>query len=672
MMINRALLALLLLATLPVAAYDEPHVWCVSASGTFDMKKDCEERWDFDSSVQPANVLRRYAFISKGQHAVYTGIIRPGEAEADLIEQNDAVIWVDKAFTGPEGVGGIVVVTEEKLGTWRFPLDAYWFREGRLQVRVSQGNWRMKLLLGGKEIPVPPDGRTVRIPDFTTAAKAAEIRAKLARKNQQPATTIVVRGRVVGKNGERADFAKIRPDCRGALCETAHDGTFRCTMRKPESNAICIDHPRLGRRRVELPSSTKEVDTGTIELVTGGTIRIMKPIHVELPEGTTIQLLRGKTAIGEPSLVDREVIELAGVAPDEYRLLLAGPEPLQRKLIPVRLDGDAEVEVILSLDAFKLTGEVIYDDRPLAGARLELAGEAWETTLETDQSGRFSAELWSPDSYSVLVKSSAMKQPYGQMMRASASDHHWRFDVPARRIFGRVIDSERSGAVANATISIEGEARETRWSRTIAAESDGSFDIGGIAEGSYTLTPRAPGYLIGNPAEIRIAKSDGDLELQLPVTRASEVRVKIVDPRGAPIAGATIVAELTPDGSNARRLYRSSDAGEAVIAVPQRSTNTIYVIPPKASFAIARVAAEASEARIVVPDGVATLTVKADKNLRYALRYQGESIPPYVLRAMAQMRGFPITTEASIPTLPPGRYEVSVGGGPWTAADLHH
>lgn len=602
---SRALLALFLLASLPLAASDEPHVWCVSASGTFDMNKDCEERGDFDSHVQPAKVLRRYAFISKGQHSIYLGVIRP------------------------------------------------------------------KIVLAGKETPVPPDGRTQLIPDFNTAAKAAEIRARLAAK-EKPATSITVSGRVVGKNGERADFARIRPDCRDALCETADDGTFRCTMRKPATNALCIDHPRLGRRRIDITSTKTELDAGTIELMTGGTIRVVKPIHVELPEGTTIQLLRGKMEVGEPRPVDREVIELAGIAPDEYRLLLAGPEPLQRKLMPVRIDGDAEVEVVLSLDAFKLTGEVLYDDRPLANAKVEMVGEAWETNLETDQSGRFSVELWTDDAYAVLVQSSAMKEPYGQMMRASASDHHWRFDVPARRIYGRVIDSERSAVVANATIAIERETRETRWSRTIAAEPDGSFDISGIAEGTYTLTPRAPGYLIGNPAEVRIGKGDGDLELALPVTRASEVRLTILDPRGAPIAGATIVAELTPDGFNALRLYRSTDAGEATIAVPQRSTNTIYVIPPQGSFAIARVSAEASEARIIVPDGVATLAVKAEKSLTYSLRYQGEPIPPYVLRAMARMRGFPITTDASIPTLPPGRYEVSVGGGPWTAADLVH
>lgn len=672
-------LALVLLLAVPLFAYDEPHLWCVSTTGVFDLKKDCVERWDLETPVTPTNTVRRYLWISKGQDAVRIGIIPPRATEGDMIEQMDASISVEESLVGPPDADGTVIVSEEKLGTWRFTLEPYWFRKGRLHVVVPQGDWRMRMILGGKEMPYPSDGRVMHVPDATTAEEAAAIRARLA-KRKKSTNSITLRGKAIGANGAAADFAKIRPDCRDPICETAHDGTFRCTMRRPETNALCIDHPRLGRKRIELGSRNTETDLGTIELLAGGTIRIVKPIHVELPEGTTLALLRNRKEVREPRPFDREVVEFAGVEADRYDLLLAGPEPLQRKLIPVRVDGDAEVEHTLSLDAFKLTGDVEYRDAGLTDAKIELVGEAWEATLETDHSGRFAAELWSDGDYSVVVQSGRLAQPYGEMRHASASDSHWSLDIPSRRIHGRVIDAERSGPVANATIAITSNARETRWSRTVVAEPDGSFDISGIAEGEYTLVPKAPGFLIAEPAELRVGKADGDLRLDLPLMRGSDVRIVVLDGRGAPVAGATVVCDLTPDGTNATRLHRTGENGVVVVSLPKRTMKNVYIVPERGSLAIARVSADASEVRVVVPDAVAKLTLKARTTageplpgLRYALRYAGEPVPPFVLRTMAMMRSFPIATDAtgtaSIPLLPAGRYDVSLGDAAWAAVD---
>ena len=94
----------------------------------------------------------------------------------------------------------------------------------------------------------------------------------------------------------------------------------------------------------------------------------MKPPHVELPEGTTVALLRKQQQIGEPQPIrTRALVEFAGLKAGQYDVLLAGSEPFQRKLFAVEAGESGETELMLSLEPYRLTGEVEYREKPLAG-----------------------------------------------------------------------------------------------------------------------------------------------------------------------------------------------------------------------------------------------------------------------------------------------------------------
>ncbi|HEX8251564.1 MAG TPA: carboxypeptidase regulatory-like domain-containing protein [Thermoanaerobaculia bacterium] len=354
----------------------------------------------------------------------------------------------------------------------------------------------------------------------------------------------------------------------------------------------------------------------------------------------------------------------------KYAVLLAGTKPLQRKLFPIEVPERGEAEVVLSLEPFRLTGEVELRKKPLA-ATVSLDGDAWKTELETDQSGRFDAEVWSAGDYAVAVSAGALAEPYMVMKRVSPSDSHWRLVVPSRRITGRVFDAETGKPVTEVSLSVESTSGETRAQRTIAVKEDGTFVYPGAGDGQYTISALAKDYLASERVQLQARESDGDLTVDLPLVRGVQVRVAVVDPQGVPIARALVLTEFTPEGS-VSRMTRTDADGVATVAVPEKGERTIYVVPADASFAVATVTGRdaASGVRIVVPAGVATLRIRTTSTddqplpgISVNLRHAGRLIPNGVLSSMAQARKLALATDAAgeltIPVLPAGDYELA-------------
>jgi hypothetical protein len=105
---------------------------------------------------------------------------------------------------------------------------------------------------------------------------------------------------------------------------------------------------------------------------------------------------------------------------------------------------------------------------------------------------------------------------------------------------------------------------------------------------------------------------------------------------------------------------------------PRRRPARCTCLPNEGSLAIARLAPEADPAertRIVVPAGsssleIATLTTEgaAVPSVSLLLRYNGELIPPAVVREMHRYQGLPTATDsdglATFDHIPPGVYEL--------------
>lgn len=520
---------------------------------------------------------------------------------------------------------------------------------------------------------------------------AFAVRSGVAAESAVRPGHLLLTGRVVAADGATpADFAAILSDCKRVACRTAADGTLRCEMAPPADGYICLEHPRLGRKRIDLEKRQGNVPLGVVQLVEGGTIRIVKPLHVELPSNATIALLRAGEEIVPPRPVgSRETMELEGVKPGKYDVLLAGEGPLQRKLFPVEVVDRGEVEVSLSLDAYKLTSVIEYQKKPFASATVFLQEAAWTAEFETDQSGRFEAELWAPGDYAVRIESARLTQPYLLMKSASVADSDWRVTVPARRINGKVYDAETGRAVAGVTLEVETDDQTTRAKRRLDVGDDGTFTLTGAGDGHYRFSASAPGYLPSEVVPLDVAEGDGDPNVTVAMVRGIPVPVSVVDVRGQAIAEALVLTDVSD--AEVRGFVRTDAAGLATVAVADRSSKSIFVLPRKGSFAIARLDAERDKggARVVVPDGAATLTIEttiADgepvPGVGFALRYAGMDVPAGVLRQFAAMHQLPMFTDARgtlrVSALPPGSYEIAwrqrgktaVLPGGWTSVNL--
>jgi Carboxypeptidase regulatory-like domain len=645
-------------------AHAQEHLLCFSTDGVFHYRKHCVSRTDHKAPIAAASVPRKFVYVSKAAHSVTIGTVPAGSTHVDLsFDAAPAAFGGPPSVTGPEDEDGTVTLTEKKLGAWTITLDPWWFRKGRLHINVPVGTWDQTITTASGK--VLKTHRNIRFPDMPPRRAAAP---------PPPASRmLVLTGRAVAGDGATpAPFATIAADCRSVTCEAGADGSFRCSIREPQSGKLCIEHPRLGRRTITLDGRRGNVDLGTVALLTGATVRVTRPPHVLLPAEVSISLLRNGAEIASHKHAgERSEVEFAGIEPGDYEVLLAGQELLQRKLFPVRVDGDAAVELPLSLDVYRLTGDVEHRERGLAGAVVTLHVRAGNAEVTTDQSGRFSLEAWAPLDAGVQIASSELSQPFLIMKRASQSEHHWRLVVPHRAITGTVYDASSGHPVRQATLAVNATSDTTRWSRNIQAGADGSFNLTGIAEGTYTITASAPGYLGGQPHELTIARADGDRQVRLPLEVGTLVTVSVVNEAGAPIEGAAILADLTPDGRRARTNVLTDRSGNASIPVRRNAMEAVWFIPRHGSFAMTQLSAADVDRgiRIRVPDPLGKLTLRARTDderplaaVRFTLSYNGTPIPPAVLQTFSAIHRFSSVTdangEATFPLLPIGRYGV--------------
>ena len=646
----RKLLLLIALACSMPAAAD--HLLCLAEDGAFRPPDGCITQTRL-APVPAASAARKFAFIKPDANQIILGTLAANETQVDASIR--PMFAFDYRLGGDSD--GTIVLTEPELGTWTLTLDAWWFREGRLNVNVPRGTW---------EYVVRRDGKVLDAKKGITFPKLAAGRSAV-----RPGRMTIV-GRALGADGSTpAAFAEITADCKRVVCTTAADGSFRCETPAPATGALCIEHPRLGRKRVELQARGERIDVGVVQLVAGATIRVVKPLHVELPETATVDLLRKRSAVAEPLPIGtRELVEFSGLSAGHYDVLLAGTGALQKKLFAVEVEENSETEVVLSLDAYRLTGTVEYRNKPLPNAAVVLDGDAWKAELETDQSGRFDAELWASGDYGVSVSASALAQPYVVMKRASPADSHWRFKVPSGQIRGRVFDAESGQGIPRVTLQVESDSEETRTMRHVQVQDDGTFVYSGAGAGRFTLNATASGYVQGEPVRVELRESDGDREVELPLLRGVQVRVTATDSRLQPIAGAAVLMDFAPTGA-LTRLNRTAADGTIVVTVPEKGTKTIFVVPKESSLALVRLSARDADSgvRVVVPDAVATLrvqTMTTDEEplprIGVALRLGGEELPSGVIATLGRERQISTVTNAAgeltIPALPAGDYEV--------------
>jgi protocatechuate 3,4-dioxygenase beta subunit len=251
--------------------------------------------------------------------------------------------------------------------------------------------------------------------------------------------------------------------------------------------------------------------------------------------------------------------EVKGLAPGRYRLLVEGAAVVPAEVRQIDVPGP-EVTVMVARRVL-LEGVVTDAGKPVAGATVEVASASLDVPrlVETGPDGHFLVDDVPEGRYAVLARRGA---------RAAAATGVERFGLgpwspldlalgPAAVVEGRVIDAGTRVPVVGAHVAL---LPEDGPARTAATGADGTFRVEGVLPGTWSVDVVALGYLPPRRDGLEIA-AEQTLALELPLTRGAVIEGRVVDARGAPVAGAHI--DVAGEGKGGVGSVRVTAGGRA-------------------------------------------------------------------------------------------------------------
>lgn len=385
------------------------------------------------------------------------------------------------------------------------------------------------------------------------------------------------------------------------------------------------------------------------------TVRVTRPGEREAIAVKTVP--RTETA------VSFDALELG-----RYDLLVEGDEPLKR-LATFALVKPGKTEASVALPAGMVFGRVTLGGHPYkTEVTLTHSVDSWSTKLTTDDEGTYASGVWRRGEFDVAVSGRGIQMTtVGTLTIPDGLTPRVDFDVPDRQVTGRVTTADGapvSGAVVALETTTPGFRRATR--RT--TDANGEFLYFGVGAGSQSLrVVSAEGHLRPDAVQFALGAADTHREVAVVLKTGQRRRIEVVDHHEAPSAGTTIVCVTNGE---IRSVATTDAKGWADLATPLGEASTLYVLPHEGSLAVQRLDGGRRDAslRIRVPPGTAAIDLLARvtdgaalPEVAFLVRFNGDIIPPEVVREMQRHQGVRLQTDergvARLPNVPPGYYE---------------
>lgn len=412
----------------------------------------------------------------------------------------------------------------------------------------------------------------------------------------------------------------------------------------PESTLISVLHPRFGDHSVELEATATEL---VVELQPGGTL--VGKVHWGGAVPTRLYMLtleyRGAEDFLELFHLPRfTVTDLAGefrvtnLVPGKYQVALSerflqqdpfgmmtsGFEPATLHREEVEIKNGEATELVIDLtpsgrgETARITGQVRYDGRPLAGAKVRVNGNG-NVSAETDVRGRFETPEFS-SLESVLVRIEG-EIPTGNGKRQERQLFSERFELAADEVRdiqldlypillrARVVADASGEPIAGARVSARIQKENSGWysDEPFVTGADGEVELVVLEPGEYAISAEGDGFT-RTQTKATVA-SDGLrepvlLRLNAAVPCAGRVQVDPAyanGPRGFSylwVTGETgnnsgnsleqpdntFELENLPPGKYTAHIYVAGRQGEELEFElgPEGDTNLLFVFTPRA------------------------------------------------------------------------------------------
>lgn len=457
----------------------------------------------------------------------------------------------------------------------------------------------------------------------------------------------------------------------GNAVVTPADGRFKLEITGKWPESLIVRKPGLGTKYIRLSATEASVALPPIELSQAASVRVVVQrgafdgaLDVSLgihDEGAPARWLTRQSAGRGSSVVFRDLE--AG----KYAVLIAGPEPLERLVKTINVGAGDVRELVAPLSFVLAHGRLTMEGKPLAGmnVRFDNVEGGWSSTVATNGGGEVTTPIWQTGLYSVSIRKGDWGAPIVRDVDLDArSFADFVIDVPDRRVSGRVLD-ENGAPVENALIVLR--SRTDRLTRTVRmyTENDGRFEFNGVAAGDEEVRVFPQGFLRPDPKGFRLTAADRVHEETFALQRGSERQIRVVGRDGAPVSRAEVVI-ASADRTRAAAI--TDERGRARISAPAGGESIVFVFPKEGSLAARRLGRDDTNIRIDIPApnasiDIATLTTEgtAVPNVDLLVRYNGDLLPPDVLREIRSYRGLSFETDESgsahVQHLPAGTYE---------------
>lgn len=608
-------------------------------------------------AVAATDAARRFVWSSADGKRMLLGVIPPRATAISIEEKglSQAALGIDGDRR--RGWPAAAHVTLQNGGEeWAFPIDAKVV--GKLRaVQLPAGTYRMRI---AAEHHITDERKLDATKDVTVGQISLE-------------PLPVISGRVLNTKEEPIARAQIlRPD--GVVQAIADEqGQFRTELAEPLPGEVVIVQTGFASALLSLLNLSGDVDLGVIHLGTGRnvTLRLVYPDEDVLP--LRVHLMREQAQKYAPTPIaartieeKQDVISFRDVSAGSYVVLLEGQEPLERLSKKLEVE-ESDVEAEIRIAPFRLQGSVRVGEELLRSGTVELqdAAHSWRTSLAIDDRGEFGGRMWHGGKVSAFVTAPSIHELV-RSPELGSDPSVWDVAFPSRYLRGRIFDEGTKQSVADASLSLQFAAGETRSNSRSTVQPDGSYSILAIKAGTYELRVEAPDY-VPSRATVEVGRDDeGERNVDFPLARGVRHVLEVMWPSGAAVAGAAVLEGVASDGMNPERSYTTDGAGRLTLTLRRNEVRTLYILPREGSFGVARVAApeepDAAPLRVTVPSPGAALRAQMrdarDEAVPAMLlfRFNGELIPPpVIMRLTGQFESAPMLHAASLPA---GAYEL--------------
>ncbi|HYI10935.1 MAG TPA: carboxypeptidase-like regulatory domain-containing protein [Thermoanaerobaculia bacterium] len=625
------------------------------------------------SAVPAAPVPRRYVATDGSGASFRIGVVAPEESVIPCGNAGSAKLTVN-APKLPRGVAVDLSIRDTRTeSTWQWRL-------GETQIGSP-------LTIGGPEgeyeALIAADGY-VRARRRLTLTRAGA--ASVMKLEPLP----VLSGRIVDDaTGAPVAGAMIAAD---ATARAISDAAGRFALRvDPEEwpKSLSVAAAGYAEATVAAPLAHASLALGDTRISRGGAVvvqLVVQPVvqlHQPSPGAVVAVELRRLEARGHrlgavvksaapagPAL--ESTLRFDGVEPGEYLVLARGHEEWEQAGEPVSVEAARESPAVLRIVPFALSLEAAFEGAPLEHARVVIRNRdmLWSGAVTLDDSGKAAIVLWQGGRLNATVEAAGLAPYLERRTIAGDEDAEWRLDVPTLEIAGRVVNAATGEPVPHAALALATECAEG-YSFGLKGDgaADGTFRFAPVCHGRHTLKAAARGF---PPSEIAyvFAEPEQTRRLTVKLDPAAPVKLSVIDGRGAPVTGASVM-----DFSGLQPIGRAvtDTSGVARLMVPEGAVRDVYVFPRNGSFGFIQLTSGTREASLRVADGTSRLVLKAESaahepipDVSVVVRYNGKVLPFEVLRVLERTHGSRATSARdgtiTFNLMPPGIYELWPAG----------